>query len=417
MKLTDPRIRLGLTLLAVASGVFSACADYERGRPGGAGATGGAGGSGSGGMGATSSGAAGIGGASSGTSGTGGKGGASSGEGGTGAAGAGAGTGGTGTGGTGSEDAGSDAPAAAPCAPPAEVEGEATSKLCLSFAPEELQLRSEPELDGRGTLIVEVFDVPEPSGTTAPLYRSVFPPPSDAGAIPLSVYDLPRVDIDGLPEKVYVRSFFIDNPAWFEAKLYTYGLFMGGRDFNNGLIPTPPIREITLPARQATQVTQPMIAFRRFSLDVRLGLPTGTAPGDDAEGQVLIGAFQERSASNTRVFGYGFTGCASLLRDTARVTGFLFSVRGAHDFWFAGQLDDFAKGGFTPPGSLVSVDESLLTPDVQKRFVRAEEYAVTGPAVVLNSVIPGYAGFAPYRCLPEDAGTPSDAAADGSSGN
>jgi hypothetical protein len=306
-------------------------------------------------------------------------------------------------GGAGADAGGADAnhdAAPEPCSAPAQP---GTSKLCLTLEPQAMALRSEPEFDGRGYLLVEVFDTPAPGAGTQPLKRLFFPPEAETNPqnAALSIGALPRVDIDGLPELVYVRSSFADNPAWSAtAQPYLYGVFMGGRDLNNGIIPTPPIREVRLPSGTASELFQPMTALRRFSVEVRLGLAEGVTAPDDAQGPVLVGAFQERSASNTRIYGFARLDCASIASAPATATGFLFSLRGAHDFWFAGQIDDFNKGGISPPGSIVSIDDMLLTPDAQKQFVDADAYVVTVPPVVLNEILPGFAGSSPYACPP-----------------
>lgn len=308
--------------------------------------------------------------------------------------------GGAGTDGGGADnDAGADA-AGQPCSAPAQP---GTSKLCLTLEPQTMALRTEPEFDGRGYLLVEVFDTPSPGAGTQPLKRLFFPPEAetDPANTGLSLDALPRVDIDGLPELVYVRSSFADNPAWSAtAQPYLYGVFMGGRDLNNGIIPTPPIREVRLPSGAAVELSHVMTALRRFDVEVRLGMAEGVSAPDDAQGPVLVGAFQERSASNTRIYGFARVECANIASAPTTATGFLFSVRGAQDFWFAGQIDDFNKGGVSPPGSIVSIDDMLLTPDAQKQFVNADAYVVTVPPVVLNEVLPGFAGSVPYACPP-----------------
>ena len=79
----------------------------------------------------------------------------------------------------------------------------------------------------RGTLIVQAFDTATPDATTVPLKSVTYPPAPRT----TSLGSLPRIDLDGLPETVYLRVFFIDNAKWFaHPDVLTYGMFVGGFD-------------------------------------------------------------------------------------------------------------------------------------------------------------------------------------------
>ena len=193
------------------------------------------------------------GGGSSGKAGTGGglgSGGSTGGSGGsTGGSGGSLGTGGS----AGAGDAG-------PCKAPTDA---TKASLCLRIVPEAMRFETDPRLDGNGVLIVQVYDTeaPDPSDggqATPPLVQRLIPQQGDAAPAEISLTQLPELEFDGLPALVYVRAFFIDNFDFFASNEdITWGVWIGGHSFTNGLVEAPP-----LGAQQLTIGAEPDTACR-----------------------------------------------------------------------------------------------------------------------------------------------------------
>jgi hypothetical protein len=268
-------------------------------------------------------------------------------------------------------------------------------KACLVFTPEQITFADAgPQLDGRGTLFIHVFDTPTPGDTTVPLAVIVYPPPTDAGLGQVSVDALPQIDIDNLPTdldgspgNVYIRTLFVDNPLWLQTqKGLTYGLFIGGFNLNNGVQPPPPLRAVPLATGSGTVVRQPLTALRRFTSEVALG--TGVTPAGNGQGPMLLGAFTQASPTNALVFGGLTIPCADVTRGNLPVAGYFYSAGGATDFWVGGQLDDFGVGGSSPGGSLISATALGEIPGTQHFTITADQYSVSFAQITLTAVRP-----------------------------
>ncbi|HEX4476152.1 MAG TPA: hypothetical protein VH142_13795 [Polyangiaceae bacterium] len=406
---TTIRISCGAALCALFAGPIACSSDNSSGGSPEAGTTGGetsSGGSASGGKTST-------GGTTSATGGTNGSGGTVAGTGGTNGGSGGAATGGStgsgGSGGTGTGGSGGSAEAGTPdggvaCGAPANA---ADAKVCLSFDPEKITELNRPDLDGQGTLIIQAFDTATPSDTTEPLKTIFYPPPTDAGLATTDVYSLPQIDIDGLPETAYIRVLFVDNPAWFLTQSgLTYGMFIGGFDLTQGVLPPPALRALPLTKGKGTLKVESLTALRLFTTTVKL--MDGVTPADDGQGPMSVGAFDVAAAAGQPVLGGVQLPCTDITKGPVDVSGFLY---GDGDFWLIGQLDDFNQGGLSKPGSIVSLGggtNGQSAPDSQKVTVAADQYSLSVPLITLNFVIPGSTGFAHYACpgSGSDAGAP-----------
>ncbi len=306
-------------------------------------------------------------------------------------------------------DAGSkvEEPDAAPrCTPPANPND---AKACFVLSAEQVSLGTTSDLDGRGTLIVQVFDTEKPASTAQPLKEVTLPPSSSSGE--LGVYSLPEIDIDGLPETVYVRILFVDNPAWFaKGSGFLYGMFVGGFNLNFGVLPPPPLRAVTLVKGQAKHVPETLTALRRFTTEVVLDFDPGEGPvADDGKGPLNVGVFQTRTAINAPAVGGVEFPCQDVTRGPIPVTGYFYGIGGG-DFYFGSQLDDFNQQNVPSAGGIVSLDlNDGLLPASQKLTVAADQYSVSAPQIRLNAVIPGFQGLPPYSC---SSGAPVDAGHD-----
>jgi hypothetical protein len=294
------------------------------------------------------------------------------------------------------------------------------AKLCLTFKPDLIDFEASEDLDGKGALIVQIFDTSDPSaGPTQQLaeYRSI----SKERPGNLSVLELPSVEFDNLPEKVYVRTLFVDNPAWFsQTATFAYGMFVGGYDLNEGIEPSPlppaPLREVRLTKGHGTQLRQPLKVLRKFT--ARAFLKGGIVPYDDGQGPLRIGAFAQQNPLGAPLFGGAQPGCKDLLAGPVNVTGYIFSLTSENTFplWFSGQLDDFNTGVLAGPGSILSLDPSLDISSSQKATVGARQYSFVAPTIELNTLLEAPAPETPFSCVTSgDAGAdaePEDAAND-----
>jgi hypothetical protein len=316
-------------------------------------------------------------------------------------------TGASGAGGSaGTTDAGKDSPVAdIPLdVPPADMgDGGPTctnpsnptaGKACLIFTPEQITFADAgPQLDGRGTLFIHVFNTPTPGDTTVPLAVVVYPPPTDAGLGQVGVDALPQIDIDNLPTDldsgpgiVYVRTLFVDNPLWLQTqKGLTYGMFIGGFNLNNGVQPPPQLRPVTLATGSGTVVRQPLTALRRFTSAVALG----TTPVGNGQGPMTLGAFTQASPTNALVFGGLTAGCTDVTKGNVPVAGYFYSTGGALDFWIGGQVDDFGVGGSSPGGALISATSIGEIPGTQHVTITADQYSASIAQITLTAVRPG----------------------------
>ncbi len=405
---TTIRISCGAAMCALLAVPMACSSDNSSGGSPEAGTTGGATGSG----GSASGGKTSTGGTTSATGGASGSGGSVVGTGGTTGGSGGTATGGAATGGSGGSStggSGGSAEAGTPdggpaCSAPANA---ADAKVCLTFDPEKITVLDRPDLDGKGTLIIQAFDTANPSSTTVPLKTIFYPPPTDAGLATTDVYSLPQIDIDGLPETAYVRVLFVDNPAWFLTQSgLTYGMFIGGFDLTQGVLPPPALRALPLTKGKGTLKAETLTALRLFTTTVKL--MDSVTPADDGQGPISVGAFDVAAAAGQPVLGGVQLPCTDITKGPVNVTGFLY---GSGDFWLIGQLDDFNQGGLSKPGSIVSLGggtNGQSAPDSQKVTVAADQYSLSVQQVTLNFVIPGSTGFAPYACpgSGSDAGTP-----------
>jgi hypothetical protein len=276
------------------------------------------------------------------------------------------------------------------------------AKLCLTFTPQAITVvPTDAALDGKGTLLINVFDT-QPGPTTVPLKTIFYPGPPSSG-MQVSVDAIPPIAIDGLPATAYLRVLFVDNIAFFgNPSTLTYGMFVGGFDLTKGVIPPPPaLRQLTLDTGVATSKEVLLTALRKFTTKVTLALFQGMALADDGQGPISLGAFDVAAPANHPVFGGVQLPCTDLKTKGSidNVTGFFYGEPG--DYYFGGQLDDFNQGGLSKPGSVVSLGggangQSII--EAQKITLAAGQYAVTIPEISLNVVLPGSTGFTPYAC-------------------
>jgi hypothetical protein len=298
-------------------------------------------------------------------------------------------------------DAAADgAPPGSKCTAPADA---TKAKACLTFDPEAIKFETNPAyqgtLDGKGVLVIRIFDGPSPA-TAHVLGGLVYPPLPDGGVGEARVDSLPQLDFDGLPETVYVFAVFADNPLWFQNTAgLTFGTFVAGLDLSGGLKAALPVKPVALAKGKGTPVNLNMTAMRLFRSEVALGLPDAGPFGGDGQGPLSVGVFGQALPGGAAIFGTASGLCVDAHKLPVPVTGFFY---GSGPLWFAGQIDDFNAASPTnpvPAGALVSIDPATqLIPDSQKVVVAADAYVVTVPTLVLTAVLPTDSRLTDYHC-------------------
>jgi hypothetical protein len=296
------------------------------------------------------------------------------------------------------------------------------AQACLVLAPEVLNVEvSNTFLDGKGQLIIQVFDTATPDVAAQPIVPAIlYPAPSDAGPQESDVYSLPVIAIDGLPSTVYIRTYFIDNPLWLQTKTgLTFGMFIGGMDLSGGVGSPPPLQQVSLTAGQSTIVTQKLTALRRFQTRVVLGLSPDGGPGQPAgngQGPLSVNVYEQATPSPA-IYGTAQYPCVDIVSQPSfSVTGFFYNgAANTVSSWFYGQLDDFGLGGSSPAGALVSLAAGGTTiPDSQKVDVAADKYDVLLgdlPQITLSTILPNAPSTDTRSCGSSGGG--SDAGPDG----
>lgn len=327
------------------------------------------------------------------------------------------------------------------------------SNLCITFQPEAVNAVTPADvaLNNFGTLVVQVFTTPYPTpGNTSQILATKFYPAPPSTTAPFSeqvaVNQLPQMGFNNLPDTVYVRAFFVDNPAWFQTSSgLTYGMQVGGLNFNQGVRPPPPqtgippvpaIRAVNLTKGQETALNLRMFALKKFTVNVMLypgsqnpPVPP-TTPADDGQGMLSVGVFKTQLASpDNLLYGGKEHGCVNVAAGPVTgVTGFFLNEAAiptgetSWTMWFGAQVNDFNLTGNPPAGALISATIASgqnVFPPTQKATVMPGQYSVvldnipstTNPSpIFLTTVQPGLPDPEPpsYQCpvpQPVDAGT------------
>jgi hypothetical protein len=297
-------------------------------------------------------------------------------------------------------DTSSPVDAGPPCAPPVDP---TKAALCITFTHEALSfVASDPSLDGRGLLAVDVHDTANPDspegGSLPALTGAVFPPADggDGGELDLSA-PLPTVRFDGLPATVvYPRGIFLDSRS---TQKVGAGWWLGGYDLTGGLRTPALLQPVTLRAGVASTVTINLTALRALAVTLtRSATPVGNAQGP----ATVIVTPGPTPTDASAFFGIAQAPCANLAAADAAVAanGFVF---GPGPYYSVGVLDDFgadASPGLGP-GALTSlsyVDGSLTSPPSAQLQYAAGAYVVQ-QTLDLDLVIPlADAGVDPVSC-------------------
>jgi len=271
--------------------------------------------------------------------------------------------------------------------------------LCLIIEPEEIQFEGERNLDGSGTLIVEVHDTPTPdnpneTSNATPIFRQIYPAEPDGGISreQTLVTKLPAFRLDNVPPTAYVRAIFADNFMTL-ARRPTWGTWLGGYDLSGGWIETPPIQAVQIPVGTGRTLRMPLVALRR--LRATLTLASGVTPLDDAEGTAWVLAVRSaNSPENEPLHDGTSTECVRIGSEFSTLEGVLV---GSGTFYLAAAFDDYNVGGTVPPGGLVSFDFKgtvFSLPEATRVEVARTAYSVNA-TVPLSFLVPVGPGGAP----------------------
>jgi hypothetical protein len=286
------------------------------------------------------------------------------------------------------QDGGAPEGGVAPCPPPADP---SKASLCLMLAPEDIAFTGDPRFDGKGWVGVQVFDSAFPDspdgGSKPALATAVLPAGApDAGTIDLS-QGVPMVPFDGLPDTVYVRAIFIDNPA--PTGAIAAGTWIAGYDLSNGIQNKLPLYAQTLTRGSGTSITLHLVALRELIVTMNRSV----APAGNGEGPATFAATPDQvPTASSKLFGLGNSACARVDgTNQAQVSGF---VVGKGPYYVLGALDDFGLadgGGGIPPGSLVSLELAgggYQIPAANLLTYPANAYRVS-QTISLGLVVPG----------------------------
>lgn len=275
-----------------------------------------------------------------------------------GASGGSAGSGGSAAGGSAGADGGAGSPADSgtdssvdvtpdPCPPPTSA---TDSSLCLSFAPESITLESDPALDGQGTLLVQIFDRPNPpaldSASSALLSQTIT---TEAGST-FSIGSLPEIRlVETFPSRVFLRVVFADNAARAAPEEPTFGTWFGGIDFSLGQLVPVLLEPVDLNVGAGNTRTVPLTAFRKLDVTVS----ASATPVGDGEGPLRVGALGGEDIANIPpVLGQTLVPCADLSGGQAVMVsvpfitdGPLFITGGLNDLGEPAQLNELFPGG------------------------------------------------------------------------
>jgi hypothetical protein len=332
------------------------------------------------------------------------------------------------------------------------------ANICITFLPEAVTsaVPADVQLNNIGTLVVQVFPTAFPASAAAAIATNVYPAPPNPATSQFSeqvaVTQLPKIGFGNLPDTVYVRAFFVDNPTWFATQTgLRYGMQVGGMNLNNGLRPAnnpqageppgvPPLRAVTLTKGEETALDLRMFALKKFTTTVmkfpgRADPPAAPiVPADDGQGPLSVGVFTQRAAAGAQLFGGVEAGCVNVNAAPVTVSGFFFNATtiptAGTTLWFSAQVNDFnttpATPGGIPAGSLISIvlegdPPAQVIPPTQHALVMPGQYSAvldsiptspttTAPSpVFLTAIAPGLPTPNPpsYQCpvvQPVDAG-------------
>ena len=301
-----------------------------------------------------------------------------------------------------------------PCDPPTTA---TKAAACIQLAPEAMKfLPSNPKLDGKGVLVVQIFDTAQielaDGGETKAVAGVVLPATSPDGgqpedtlanltAKPIRFDDLP------MPAKLYARALFIDDTSLLGTPMdFPFpGVWVAGIDLSGGIVDQAPLVALPLTAGQGTGVTRKLWALRQLTVDVSRA--TGLAPKGNGQGPVTVLLTDKPQLTSTSaMFGGGKLPCGDLSGSgKVSVSGI---VVGTGPYWLTASLDDYGLGDKDLAGALAAVEVTgggLKVPSGNQLAFAADAYSVSGAVQLTHAFDPPDAGSDGVSCGSKDSGT------------
>jgi hypothetical protein len=288
-----------------------------------------------------------------------------------------------------------EGPSPTPCAAPSDP---TKAALCITVAPEAIQfVASNPDFDGKGLLVAEVFDTQFPNladgGTAVPLQSVEY---SGAMNIDLS-QTLPVIRFDGLPVETVFPTIVFSDVATPTSDLQA-GYWIGGYDLSNGILNSTPVKSVTLQQGSGTGVTIDLVALRGLTVNLTLGT---TLTGNGQGPATIIATTTETPMNGSPLFGAGQSSCVSVAGNTpAAVTGFVIGKGPYYAAAVVAQFGPLDAGVSLPPGALTSLVEAnsgIMIPPADMLSYPATAYMITG-SLTLGFVVPGSPGSQTFTC-------------------
>ena len=290
---------------------------------------------------------------------------------------------------TSGDDGGTSAETGTPCSPPSDP---TQSALCLTVVPENIAFTSDPNFDGKGFLVAQVFDTATPDlpdGGELPALVTVELPAGgpDAGSTLNLSKPIPTMRFDGLPSTVYARAVFVDSTA--PDPQVGAGTWLAGYDLSSGLLTVTPLVAQSLPQGAGTNVSLDLVALREMTIT----MTRTVTPAGNGEGPATVVATPDQVPTSTStLFGLATSPCARVDgSNSAQLTGF---VIGKGPYYVVGQLDDFGlgDGGVSlPPGALDSLElagAGYEIPAADQMTYAPTAYQVSH-TIALDMLVPG----------------------------
>jgi hypothetical protein len=295
-----------------------------------------------------------------------------------------AGDGGAATGGSaagGVTASGGSAGAPNDCVPPADKK---QTSLCVTLVPERITAESDPGLDKKGTMVVQVFDTstpPDKNASAIALAERVLPANPGTSEVAIDNIAMQRL-VGTFPAVVYVRAIFVDDSTRLApGATLGPGAWIGGINLNDGLQDKDPVLPVDVKVGQGNAIDLPLVALRKLTVKVHA---SATPVGD---GQGPLAALVVNSAEPAKkppLFGAATSACADITSDVT-LTGF---VVGKGPYWVTGALNDLGLPGDFPPGTLAAVDVMGNKATIPQTLTfKADAYAVS-TSIDLSYAVP-----------------------------
>jgi hypothetical protein len=298
--------------------------------------------------------------------------------------------------GTGATSAGSGGASSGGCAPPAD---KSQTAVCVTLLPESIQAEADPALDKKGVLAIQIFDTPNPpekNASQVALAERIVPANPGKAEIALDAISTERL-VATLPDVVYIRALFIDNPALLSPGApFGWGAWIGGFDTEDGLQDKEPLLAVKLGIGEGNPVSLSLVALRKLTVTVH----ASATPVGDGQGPLTALVVNQPNPKDAPGFGLAKEACADISGGDVTVTGFVF---GAGPYYVTGALNDLGLKGDGPPGTLAALVKNGSAFTIPQKLVIAKGDYSPSANIDLSYVVP----------LPPDAGAvPPNSCAD-----